>query len=88
MEEKLKNIPAIPENNNRKHNRLMSELQQITEVSKKDKLKLSQLHSEVTDMQSKIKGMREVEQNIKTELESQEEVFSQAGNLQYDYIKP
>ena len=88
MEEKLKNIPAILENKNREHNRLMSELQQITEVSKKDKLKLTQLQSEVTDTQNKIKGMREVEQNLKNELESQKKVSSQPGNPQYDYIKP
>ena len=30
MEEKLNNIPAILVNKNREHNRLMSELQQIT----------------------------------------------------------
>ena len=64
----------------------MSELQQITEVSKKDKLKLTQLQSEVTDTQSKIKVMTEVEQNLKNDLESQKEVFSQAGNPQYDSI--
>ena len=50
-------------------------------------IKLTQLQSEVTDTQNKIKGMREVEQNLKNELESQKEVFSQGGeNPQYDSI--
>ena len=55
MEEELKNISANLENKNREYNRLMSELHQITEVSKNDKLKLTLLQSEVTDTRSKIK---------------------------------
>ena len=55
MEEELKNISANLENKNREHNRLMSELHQITEVSKNDKLKLTLLQSKVTYTRSKIK---------------------------------